>query len=102
MKHLLAALFLLVFVASAISQDLAPPKEVKDLGWMVGTWAGSGKIAFGGHEVEITSTMTASFDGQFLKAVSTDKSTGSTLSKTTMTGWEPKENRYVSYTFTNM
>jgi len=69
---------------------------------MVGTWAGNGKIAFGGHEVEITSTMTISFEGQFLKEVSADRSAGSTLTKTTMTGWDPKSSQFVSYTFTNM
>jgi hypothetical protein len=99
-RLLMAALFLLP-VVSALAQDYGPPQQVKDLGWMVGTWSGSGKIAFGGHEVEITSTMTVSFDGQFLKAVSADKSAGSILTKTTMTGWEPKKSEYISYTFTN-
>src|SRR5579862_974776 len=102
MKPLGAAALFLASIASANSQNYGPPKEVKDLGWMVGTWAASGKIAFGGHEATITSTMRVSFDGQFLRAVSIDKSAGSTLTKTTMTGWEPKENRYVSYSFTNM
>jgi len=89
-------------MVSVFAQDLAPPQQVKDLSWMVGTWSGTGKISFGGHEVEITSTMTISFDGQFLKAVSADKSAGSTLTKTTMTGWEPAKSQYISYTFTNM
>ena len=101
MKLLLTTTVFLVSMLLSFAQDYGPPKEVKDLGWMVGTWSGSGKIAFGGHEVEITSTMTVSFDGQFLKSVSTDKSAGSTLTKTTMTGWEPSKSRYVSYTFTN-
>lgn len=100
MKLLLAVVLFVVPIIS-LSQDLGPPKEVKDLGWMVGTWSGSGKISFGGHEVEITSTMTVSFDGQFLKEVSSDKSAGSTLTKTTMTGWEAAKSQYISYTFTN-
>ncbi len=102
MKGLWAAALLLAPMVSALSQDLGPPKQVKDLGWMVGTWSGTGKIAFGGHSVGITSTMIVSFDGQFLKSVSTDKSAGYTLIKTTMTGWEPAKSQYVSYTFTNM
>lgn len=102
MNRLLTAAIFVLPLISALAQDPGAPKEIKDLGWMVGTWSGSGKIAFGGHEVEITSTMTVSFDGQFLKAVSSDKSAGSTLTKTTMTGWEAAKSRYVSYTFTNM
>lgn len=102
MKRLLIAALFVAAMVSVLAQDLAPPKQVQDLGWAVGTWSGAGKIAFGGHEVEIASTMTVSFDGQFLKEVSTDKSAGSTLTKTTMTGWEAAKNRYVSYTFTNM
>lgn len=78
------------------------PKEIKALGWAVGTWSGKCKIAFGGRETEIATTMTVSFDGQFLKSVSKDVSAGYTLSKTTMTGWDEVKAEYVSYTFTNM
>lgn len=102
MKRLFTAVLFLIPLVSALAQDMSPPKEITDLGWMVGTWSGTGKIAFGGHEVEITSTMTVSFEGQFLKAVSADKSAGSTLTKTTMTGWDAAKSQYVSYTFTNM
>lgn len=102
MKRLLTAALLMASMVSVFAQDLAPPQQVKDLAWMIGTWSGTGKIAFRGHEVEITSTMTISFEGQFLKSISSDKSAGSTLTKTTMTGWEPKKGEYISYTFTNM
>lgn len=102
MKGFLAASLLMAPLAYVLAQDTDPPKEVKDLAWMVGSWSGKGQIAFGGHEVEITSKITASFDGQFLKTTSTDKSSGSTLTKTTMTGWDPAKNEFVSYTFTNM
>jgi hypothetical protein len=101
MRRLLTVALFLAPMVAVLAQDYGPPQQVKDLGWTLGTWTGSGKIAFGGHEVEITSTMTVSFDGQFLKAVSADKSAGSTLTKTTMTGWEPKKGEYISYTFTN-
>jgi len=97
----MVALFLTPMV-SAFAQDMSAPKEVKDLGWMVGTWSGSGKIAFGGQETEITSSITFSFDGQFLKAVSTDKSSGFTMTKTAMIGWDAAKSEYVSYTFTNI
>jgi hypothetical protein len=102
MKRILFAALFLASMVSALAQVFAPPKQIQDLGWAVGTWSGSGKIAFGRHEVEITSSMTVSFDGQFLKEVSVDKSAGSTLTKTTMTGWDALKNQYVSYTFTNM
>ena len=102
MKRFLTAALLAVPVVLVFAQDYAPPKQIKDLSWLVGTWSGSGQISFGGHSVDITSTMTVSFDGQFLKVVSTDQSSGSTLTKTTMTGWEPTTKEYISYTFTNM
>ncbi len=97
----MAALFLLPMVA-AFGQDMSPPKEVTSLGWMVGTWTGSGKIAFGGHEAEITSKMKVSFDGQFLKIASEDDSSGFKMTKTEMIGWDAKKSEYISYTFTNM
>src|SRR5579885_1503203 len=101
MKRLLIAALFLLSVVSVFAQDYGPPKQVKALHWMVGTWSGTGKIVFGGHAVEITSTMTVSYDGQFLKEVSTDKSATSTLTKTTMTGWDPSKSEYISYSFTN-
>ena len=102
MKRFLTAALFLAALVSVLAQDYGPPKQIKDLSWMLGTWSGTGKIEFGGHSVNITSSMTVSFDGQFLKAVSSDKSAESTLTKTTMTGWDTKKNEYVSYTFTNM
>ncbi|HWD40397.1 MAG TPA: DUF1579 family protein [Fimbriimonas sp.] len=97
-----AAVLLSVLLVPALAQDYSPPKQIKDLGWMVGAWSGNRKITFGGHSAEITTEMTISFDGQFLKEISTDKSAGSTLTKTTMTGWDPEKSQYISYTFTNM
>ncbi len=102
MKRLLTAVLFLVSMVSAFAQDTSPPKEVSDLGWMVGTWSGSTKIAFGGHETAINSEMTISFDGQFLKTVATDESSGSKLTKTSMIGWDVAKGEYVSYTFTNI
>ena len=102
MKRLLAAAIFLTPMVSAFTQDMSRPKKVADLGWMVGTWSGSGKIAFGGRETEIESTMTVAFDGQFLKTVSVDKSGGFKLTKTSMLGWDAAKSEYVSYTFTNM
>lgn len=86
----------------AVAQDLSAPKQVKDLGWMVGTWTGSGKIAFGGNETQITSESTVAFDGQFLRITSVDKSSGFAMTKTEMIGWDPGKSEYVSYTFTNI
>lgn len=100
MKCIATAALLSITTASALAQEM--PKQVADLGWMVGTWSGSGKIAFGGHETEITSTITASFDGEFLKTVSADKSAGFTLTKTAMIGWDAAKGEYLCYTFTNI
>jgi hypothetical protein len=102
MKRLSTAALFLVTMVSAFAQDMSAPKEIKNLGWMVGTWSASGKIAFGGRETAITSTVTSSFDGQFLKLTSVDKSGGYTMTKTEMIGWDAAKSEYVSYTFTNM
>lgn len=96
----IAALSLVSFLNHG--QEMSPPKQVSDLSWLVGTWAGNGKITFGGREVAIETLMTVSFDGQFLKAVSIDKSAGFKMTKTCMIGWDPLKSEYASYTFTNM
>ncbi len=97
----LVALFIAT-TGSAFTQDMSPPKEVKDLSWMVGTWTGSGKISFGGQETEIISTMTVDFDGQFLKLASVDDSHGFKMTKTVMIGWDAKKSQYISHSFTNL
>lgn len=102
MKLALALVTLLSLSVIASTQELAPPKEISNLSWIVGTWSGSGKISFGGNETPITSTATVSIDGQFLKAVTADSSSGFTLSKTTMTSWEAAKSQYTSYSFTNI
>lgn len=102
MKRLILPLLALVPITSAFAQMPAPPKQVSDLAWMVGTWTGSGKISFGGNETEIKTTMTAAFDGMFLKINSTDESTGFKMTKTVMVGWDSANSEYVTYTFTNI
>ena len=102
MKRLLTVALVIVPTVSALAQELEPPKEIKALGWMVGSWSGGGKMSFGGQVTELETTMKVSFDGQFLKAVSTDKSSGFTMTKTTMTSWDAKKSQYVSYSFTNI
>jgi hypothetical protein len=102
MRRLLTAALFLVPMVSAFAQDMAPPKQVTDLGWLVGSWSGSGKITFGATTMELTTKITVSFDGQFLKAVSTDEGGGFTLTKTEMTGWDAAKGEYISYTFTNI
>ncbi|MBL8088347.1 MAG: hypothetical protein JNM85_09815 [Chthonomonas sp.] len=87
---------------SALAEDLTAPKEIKDLGWMIGTWSAETKIKFGAKETKIASSMIVSYDGMFLKAVATDKSDDFTLTKTTMTSWDAAQSQYVSYAFTNI
>jgi hypothetical protein len=100
MKRFLTATLFVTTLTSAFAQDI--PKKVVDLSWLVGTWSGTGKVTFGGHETSIATTVTLSFDGDFLKAVSTDVGNGYTMTKTSMTGWDAAKNQYVSYTFTNI
>ena len=78
MKCLLMVALLVVPILSTRAQEMGPPKEVKNLGWSVGTWTGNGKIAFGEQKMPISSAMTISY-AMFLKFVSSDKSTGFTM-----------------------
>jgi hypothetical protein len=101
MKRLLTVALFLIPMVAALAQDMSSPKQVTDLGWMVGKWSGSGKMAFGGQETAMTTTMTVSFDGQFLKLVSTDASSQYKATKTSMIGWDAAKSQYVSYSFIN-
>lgn len=102
MLHYPASILALLISSSIHTAQVTAAKEIRDLGWMVGTWSGSGKVSFGGRQMEIATTMMVSFDGHFLKTVSEDKSSGFTMTKTTMTGWDARKHQFVSYTFTNI
>lgn len=85
---------------SAMAQQTQTPNQVTDLGWMVGTWSGSGKFTFGGQEMDLSSTMVFSFEGQFLKSVTTTEMGAMKMDETMMMGWNEPKKEYVSYTFT--
>lgn len=101
MKRTFSSICLAAAFALAQAQDMTPPQQVTDLKWMVGTWSGKGKFAFGGQEMDVSMTMVFSFDGQFLKSVSTNEMGGMKMSETMMLGWNPAKSEYDSYTFTS-
>lgn len=101
MTKLLSITTLLLASASVFAQDMKSPKEVTDLAWMIGTWSGEGKMSFGGQEAPVKTTMVVTFDGQFVKAVSTTEEGGMTMRETMMLGWNEDTKMYDSYTFTS-
>lgn len=82
--------------------DLNPPPEVKALEWMVGTWKGKSEFSFGGMDMEVSTSMACSFEGQFLKTVSTNDYGMVQMTETMYTGWDAEKGEYVSWAFTNI
>jgi hypothetical protein len=101
MNRLILATLLALSSTVVFAQAMKPPKQVADLAWMVGTWSGSTKVPYNGHDVLVKTTMVASFDGQVLKEVSTTEEGGKPVSETMMLGWDPDKHEYFSYTFTS-
>ena len=102
MKRLLTAALFLVVMASAFAQANKPPKAISDLGWMVGTWSGNGKIVNEGKETAIKASMTVSLRGQFIESVSTiTLAEGVDLVLTRMICFDWGKHQLVSYTFNN-
>ncbi|MBS1723012.1 MAG: DUF1579 family protein [Armatimonadetes bacterium] len=101
MSRVLISALLFLPCVPTFAQEMAPPKEVTDLGWMVGTWSGSGKVPYEGKEIELSVMMTFSIDGQFLKSKSSMVEGGMKMSETMMLGWSGAKSEYVSYSFTS-
>ena len=79
-----------------------PPAEVKKFDWMIGKWKGAGSMALQGMEMSFTTEMTNSYEGQFLKSVSTIDYGMIQVTETMFTGFDPGKGEYFSYAFTNM
>jgi hypothetical protein len=86
--------------AQAPSMDSAP--ELKKLDWYIGKWSGKVKWTMPGMpEAEEAMSFTNTWDGQFLKSTSVMDMMGMKMTESSYLGWNPKEKRYESYTFTN-
>lgn len=98
-RRLVLAALVVLPALTAFSQGPTRPKQVTDLGWMVGTWTGAGKFSLGGQTVDTKLSIVVTFDGQFLKEVSTADMGAFKSTETMMLGWDAAKNQYSSYTF---
>ncbi|MGE0002711.1 MAG: DUF1579 family protein [Fimbriimonadaceae bacterium] len=104
MRKILLSLLTVAAMGTAFAQvpDLNPPKEIEELAWLKGNWAGSSKFSFGGMELEVSTKMSVSMDGQFLKSVSTNDYGMLQATETMLLGYDAAKNSYFAYAFTNM
>lgn len=104
MRKILLTLVAVAAMGAANAQvpDLNPPKELEALTWLKGTWSGSASMSFGGIDLEVTSKMTVSMDGQFVKVVSTNDYGMIQATETMFVGYDASKAAYISYAFTNM
>ncbi|MCC6402630.1 MAG: hypothetical protein IT207_01320 [Fimbriimonadaceae bacterium] len=101
-KLLLSVLAIgLVGFASAQAPETTPPKELEELNWLLGKWKGTGSFSFGGMDLTVTSTMAVTWDGQFLKSVSTNDYGAFQSTETLFLGWDATKSQYFIYAFTN-
>ena len=97
-----------VFLASmslfAVAQDMpsmVPPEELKKLEWMLGEWTGTMNWTEPGMEGEMSSSMKVEVEGQFYKTTASNKMGEMTMTEVSYMGWDPKDKKFVSWTFTN-
>ena len=105
MKHLLTtitAALMIVGAAHAQVPSMDPPEEIMNLKWMVGDWSAQGKFDMMGTASDTKVTMTNSFDGQFLKSVSSFDFGTFKMDETQYMGWNAAKSQYSSWAFANM
>ncbi|HXH60835.1 MAG TPA: DUF1579 family protein [Fimbriimonadaceae bacterium] len=102
----------LILVAASIvssacwgqTPEMGPPTELKAFDWLVGSWTAD-KSSFSLPDMgpmEVTSTLTAVWDGQFLKQTSVMDFGVMSMTETMMFGYDPDKKEYFSHAFTNM
>lgn len=78
-----------------------PPAELKKLEWLIGTWTGKFDWSMEGMESSVDMTWTNSWDGTFMKGVSTMDMMGMMIKETSYLAWDKGKNQYSMWTFTN-
>ncbi|MBS1709384.1 MAG: DUF1579 family protein [Armatimonadetes bacterium] len=96
------ALFCLAVAGHAQAMDQEPPKEIKDLSWMVGTWTGTMPMEMEGQKMDVKSSVVVSMDLKFLKMVTVNDMGFFKLNEVTYVYWDAKAKKYAMNTFTDM
>lgn len=96
----LLATFLMT--ALGMSQEMAPPAELKKLDWYMGEWSGKFNFSMPDMQGEATFTFKNEWDGNFIRTTSTMEFGGMKMTETTFLGWNDKVKKYEQYTFTNI
>jgi hypothetical protein len=88
----------------SVAQDMPsmePPPELKKLEWMLGDWTIDSHWDMNGQEFDSAGTLKVSWEGQFLKMVSSSDMMGAKFDETSYLGYDAKEKKYVLWSFTN-
>lgn len=101
MKKLLLLFAIVSAAALSGAQDMTPPKELKKLDWMLGTWSGKMKWTMPGMGGDAEMKFTATMEGMFQKQVSTMTMDGQETLEVSYLGYDPKKKVYTCWTFTN-
>jgi hypothetical protein len=93
----------IVFGVSAVAQGPSgPPAEVKALEWLTGQWEGDFNWNMMGVESDSKMTISAEWEGQFLKLVQTTEVPGmDKMIDNSYLGWDAKEKKYRMWSFSN-
>lgn len=96
------ALFCLAVAAHAQAPDQEPPKEIKDLSWMVGTWTGTMPMEMEGQKMDVKASVVVTMDMKFLKLVTVNDMGFFKLNEVTYAYWDAKAKKYAMNTYTDM
>lgn len=105
---LISSLVLVVAGVTAIAQDpgmmMAPPKEVKQLSWMLGTWTGTNTSNMSGTPEKAACTVKTEWScgGRFLKTTFSTKMMGSKFEGVQMTTFNPESKEWTTIWFDSM
>ena len=104
MRKVFSALALLCLVVAGHAQamDQEPPKEVKDLSWMVGKWTGTMPMEMQGQKMDVKATVTVTMDLKFIKLVTLNDMGFFKLNEVTYLHWDADAKKYGMTTFTDM
>ncbi|MBX3111443.1 MAG: DUF1579 family protein [Fimbriimonadaceae bacterium] len=104
MRKVLSALALTCLVAASFAQapDQEPPKEIKDLSWLVGTWTGTSAMDMEGQKADVQVSVTVTMDMKFIKMVSVNDMGFFKLNEVTYLHWDAKAKKYGMSSYTDM
>jgi len=90
----------IALTSAAHSQFAAPPKELKQLDFLLGTFTGTAKTTMGDMKIKMTTTPAEG--GMFLKTVSDFEVGPIKFTETMYTAWNDKDKKFHAWGFQSM